>query len=282
MIVKESDSLYSKDESFLRVMRDFSWANSPADILFIQKGTYPSYTDISLGERTLIAYSGSTYAKTPGRRFVPTSLEYVDDFFSVLGQKELDAACYKELFIKKCIFKGLRTTGSTRHGQLQAWRSLLRSMLLELADDVQVVIAFWTVLEEAFDFQLLSAHVVVRALNGLLHLCIKEFVLAGIDLKRLYQIVSRHPGLRGDSLPLLLRVGRRARICVHLINVTLGPNIEDWKVWISWPLDEWAGDFWNWVESPEEFLPGSWIEDPCSDDEYDYCENGRPHWPGEI
>ena len=47
----------------------------------------------------------------------------------------------------------------------------------------------------------------------------------------------------------------------RIINLEYGPSASDWKVWISWPLDEWAGEFWNWVENPEFFMAGAWVED---------------------
>jgi hypothetical protein len=49
---------------------------------------------------------------------------------------------------------------------------------------------------------------------------------------------------------------------VHIINLTYGPEPEDWQIWFSWPLDEWAGEFWHMVENPELFgVPGAWIAD---------------------
>lgn len=47
---------------------------------------------------------------------------------------------------------------------------------------------------------------------------------------------------------------------VRMINITYGPEPEDWHVWFSWPLDEWSGDFWHMVENPELFdIPGAWL-----------------------
>jgi hypothetical protein len=47
---------------------------------------------------------------------------------------------------------------------------------------------------------------------------------------------------------------------VRIINITYGPEPEDWHVWFSWPLDEWSGDFWYMVENPELFdIPGAWL-----------------------
>ncbi|RFU26959.1 hypothetical protein B7463_g9381, partial [Scytalidium lignicola] len=53
---------------------------------------------------------------------------------------------------------------------------------------------------------------------------------------------------RGDYLPW------------RIINFKFGPSPSDWKVWTTNPVDEFAGEFWNLIERPEERMPGSWIE----------------------
>lgn len=47
---------------------------------------------------------------------------------------------------------------------------------------------------------------------------------------------------------------------VYIVNITYGPEPEDWHVWYAWTLDEWAGEFWHMVENPELFdIPGAWL-----------------------
>lgn len=51
-------------------------------------------------------------------------------------------------------------------------------------------------------------------------------------------------------------------IDLYIINFAYGSEPEDWNVWFSWPLDEWAGEFWHMIENPELFdIPGAWLSD---------------------
>jgi hypothetical protein len=45
---------------------------------------------------------------------------------------------------------------------------------------------------------------------------------------------------------------------LRLIGLQVGPEPEDWKVWVSEPSDEFAGDFWDMLEHPERTIPGAW------------------------
>jgi hypothetical protein len=45
---------------------------------------------------------------------------------------------------------------------------------------------------------------------------------------------------------------------LRLIGLQVGPEPDDWKVWISEPSDEFAGDFWDMLEHPERTIPGAW------------------------
>lgn len=45
---------------------------------------------------------------------------------------------------------------------------------------------------------------------------------------------------------------------LRLIGLQVGPEPEDWKVWLSEPSDEFAGDFWDMLEHPERTIPGAW------------------------
>lgn len=47
----------------------------------------------------------------------------------------------------------------------------------------------------------------------------------------------------------------------RIISFTYGPDTDDWSISLSWPFDEWAGQFWNSIENPELFMPGSWVDD---------------------
>ncbi|KAK2789551.1 hypothetical protein FQN53_001670 [Emmonsiellopsis sp. PD_33] len=51
-------------------------------------------------------------------------------------------------------------------------------------------------------------------------------------------------------------------ITIRLIAFSYGPKPEDWRCWFSNFRDEWAGEFWDMVDStePELPIPGSWVD----------------------
>lgn len=46
----------------------------------------------------------------------------------------------------------------------------------------------------------------------------------------------------------------------HIVNFDFGAAPSDWHIWWAEPTDFLAGEFWAMIESPEEFMPGSWID----------------------
>lgn len=46
---------------------------------------------------------------------------------------------------------------------------------------------------------------------------------------------------------------------IHMIDFEYGPRFQDWRVWVSNPRDEWAGEFWEMIEDPERSIPGAWV-----------------------
>lgn len=48
---------------------------------------------------------------------------------------------------------------------------------------------------------------------------------------------------------------------VSIVGLRTGHRVEDWQVYFSNPLDEWACDFWHLLEEGlEPLIPGSWID----------------------
>lgn len=41
----------------------------------------------------------------------------------------------------------------------------------------------------------------------------------------------------------------RQELEIRLVGFTYGEEAHDWRLWISCPLDEWAGDFWSFVDN---------------------------------
>ena len=98
-----------------------------------------------------------------------------------------------------------------------------------------------------------------------------ELSKAGADLVEYGQLEHEHFIKHRDIYRLWvdLRVSRSlSGDCrCDVLDFTYGPNVEDWKIWLLWPLDEWAGDFWYQIENPELFGPGAWVEEAYEDDD---------------
>jgi hypothetical protein len=83
----------------------------------------------------------------------------------------------------------------------------------------------------------------------------------GIDLERYGK--TEHKLFYQESsswrnLELLMEGSRGEVYPLRLIGLQVGPEPEDWKLWLSEPSDEFAGDFWDMVEHPERTIPGAW------------------------
>ena len=46
----------------------------------------------------------------------------------------------------------------------------------------------------------------------------------------------------------------------RVIGLDFSLGVDNWQLWLSNPLDEWAGDFWEMIEHPERRIPGAWDE----------------------
>ncbi|KAK2057424.1 hypothetical protein LY76DRAFT_594219 [Colletotrichum caudatum] len=49
----------------------------------------------------------------------------------------------------------------------------------------------------------------------------------------------------------------------RLVDLTVGPMPEDWKLHLDWDFDdeEFAGEFWETVENPPLHIPGGWVDE---------------------
>jgi hypothetical protein len=84
----------------------------------------------------------------------------------------------------------------------------------------------------------------------------------GIDLER-YGKTERKLFYQESSSwrNLELCMPGRDEVCpLRLVGLQVGPKPEDWKVWLSEPSDEFAGEFWDMLEHPERTIPGAWDE----------------------
>jgi hypothetical protein len=93
--------------------------------------------------------------------------------------------------------------------------------------------------------------------QGLKHY-ISELMLLGIDMATIIEIERN----------VLARQKERTRAAgfrvphelSRIIGINYGPKADDWHLWLSNPLDEWAGEFWDMLDHPERAIPGAWEE----------------------
>ncbi|KAJ0413369.1 hypothetical protein BJY00DRAFT_296984 [Aspergillus carlsbadensis] len=94
---------------------------------------------------------------------------------------------------------------------------------------------------------------------------------AGVDLEAygaaedsLFRSIARSPipavasdGSFGDtgSLP-----SSRDFLTGDVLGLRYGPEPEDWHLWVTNPIDELVGEFWEMVQRSLEVMPGTWID----------------------
>jgi hypothetical protein len=61
---------------------------------------------------------------------------------------------------------------------------------------------------------------------------------------------------------------RPARYTIRLIGVKIGLEVEGWDIITGERTDEFAGDFWELMESPPLRVPGSWVDDLDAEELY--------------
>lgn len=226
-------------------------------MLFIQNKVFPSYEDIPPAARVEVATrSASSLIEAGG----------ADLFWSILGPAKLDKAWYKKTAIWYAVGRLLGKAKFDRTEQLDSWRKIQRRLISAYPDQEykDIALTCWTGFAGFYFY--LSNRLHRQGIPNCLDHCsrswVEELALAGYDVKRhrrlLSQTLSNHEVFLWSHLTRKqnLRVDVRLRV----IGLTCGSGDEEWKVWTSWPLDEWAGDFWNLVEHPELFMPGSWID----------------------
>ncbi|KAK2023773.1 hypothetical protein LX32DRAFT_130689 [Colletotrichum zoysiae] len=60
-----------------------------------------------------------------------------------------------------------------------------------------------------------------------------------------------------------------------LIGFTYGSRPEQWKLWWTWEYEDYAGEFWDLVESQRFKMPGSWVDEPWDCDDFVLEERRR-------
>lgn len=98
------------------------------------------------------------------------------------------------------------------------------------------------------------------AQEGLKHY-ISELVLSGIDMATVIDIERKVLARRGEESAPRKIFNYGLYRWYKFIAINYGPKVDDWYLWLSNPLDEWAGEFWDMIDHPERTIPGAWEED---------------------
>ena len=88
---------------------------------------------------------------------------------------------------------------------------------------------------------------------------ISEMMLLGIDIATVIEIEKKVLA-RQDEQSGLRAIWKRG-MPFKIIAIEYSLKADNCHVWLSSPLDEWAGEFWDMIEHPERTMPGTWGEE---------------------
>jgi hypothetical protein len=102
---------------------------------------------------------------------------------------------------------------------------------------------------------------------------ITEMMSLGMDIISLVEVENRY--WQNQRLTLRESRSHNIKICRNeersflrctyrsycIIRLDCGPDIDKWRLWLSNPLDEWAGEFWDMIDHPERAIPGAWNDE---------------------
>lgn len=94
-------------------------------------------------------------------------------------------------------------------------------------------------------------------------LYVSELLWQGIDMTILIEaeVEAFQKRLRELRHPFSIHTVDEVELETTIYGFDYGPSVEDWHLWLSNPLDEWAGEFWDMIEHPESAMPGAWNEE---------------------
>ena len=94
---------------------------------------------------------------------------------------------------------------------------------------------------------------------------ISELMLLGINMATIIDVERKVAAMHVEKGILRRGIWYRDQWC-RVMAITYGPKADDWRIWLSNPRDEWAGEFWDMIDHPERAMPGAWEEDSSEDD----------------
>ncbi|KAL4997394.1 hypothetical protein BDV10DRAFT_186189 [Aspergillus recurvatus] len=157
------------------------------------------------------------------------------------------------------------------------WRPLLKDAMVTFADLYSSLIAIfltgfsgnWRGSQRKPYRDWRRARRMPYDLNPIIRIWATELKLAGVDLETYGAKERLFNRTRGIDLGLNIwfnySLPKHPSGCYELlpfriIDISYGPDPEDWRIWVTNPSDTLVGDFWEMIEREKEVMPGTWVE----------------------
>jgi hypothetical protein len=267
------DELFENLDRRSMVMSGFQ--GPPQALSLIQEYSFRSYSELPLDFRFKRAMTLDTWwvhGASPTTLRIAMGGDHIDPAAFLLKDTNGETLLYQ-------IVRGMAVEfSSKRTHNIQQWRQLLSDAIAASANPCH----FTFRRERAFTPFIQFLHYFTKNwaeirrarydFNPIVRLWASELKLAGVDLitygakeKALWTFDVVNPdqwiyvGLQRSG-PLCDPCLGEFLYFHFLSSLEYGPDPEDWKVWVSNPMDEMAGEFWEMIEKKEEVMPGTWID----------------------
>ncbi|RHZ62494.1 hypothetical protein CDV55_102551 [Aspergillus turcosus] len=260
----------------------------PEALTLIQESLFVNYSSLPIEFRFMRAMSLSAWhfgAPSPDMLGLGGPSPYM--LRIAMGGDSIDRAAYhltsefgRTLLFKIVAFMAVANAHS-REENISGWRELIREAIHAGADLYHISPGYGkyhTPLMTFFDNYWHHFGAIRQARYDFHHILQRwalELQLAGVDLATYGAKESAlwRSGAVGSFVSVYMsssryrpsQTGQKAKewaewMKVHLFSLSYGPNPADWHVWVSNPVDELVGEFWEMIERKDEIMPGAWIE----------------------
>ncbi|KAL4986724.1 hypothetical protein BDW68DRAFT_188637 [Aspergillus falconensis] len=264
MIIHASKDCYDPFEDLMRSEENdlFGFYGPPEALTIMQQYTFSNYSTLPLAVRFERAMDLHRSNATPAMLKIAMGGSIEPAAFR-LRREDGKTLLHK---IAQCM--GWRY-GLEQIDRAIKWRPLLSDAIAHSADPK----TSWEFSGESLTTTFLRAVLVQKGIqpiwynfNAILRQWATELKLAGVDLETYGANEKFFNKTRGTKPELhFYFVYKRASIFLEavparILELAYGPEPEDWQVWVTNPVDELVGEFWEMVERKEEVMPGTWVE----------------------
>ncbi|KAL5337994.1 hypothetical protein BJX70DRAFT_388873 [Aspergillus crustosus] len=248
LITSSTDSVDLQEAFFVDGKWKFysGFNGTPEALTVIQNLTFMDYRSLHLRERFDMALGINCC--------VPTASSMLEAAMGgpIEPEAYLMESAYGETLIIR-IVQGLAAALLKERTHVDSWRHLLRDAIQALANLNQVI----PVDNSRYYTPLIHFIETFAHLDNIRHKAGHDFNYAlqawitKLSDAALYQIIVRF----GPTKPYEERI-----LQLRIIKMTYGPNVQDWRIWMNNPIDEFVGEFWEMVGREEEIMPGTWVD----------------------